>query len=53
MHSNQLSNTGRGLKQQIGIYLNLIGIILITAAIYLLGIHVFGIDLSVMPAWVQ
>ncbi len=38
---------------RVGIYLNLIGIILITAAIYFLGVHVFGIDLSVMPAWVQ
>jgi sodium-dependent dicarboxylate transporter 2/3/5 len=34
-----------------GIYLNLIGIVLITATMYLLGVHVFGIDLSAMPAW--
>jgi len=38
---------------RIGIFLNLIGIVLITTAIYLLGLHVFGIDLSVMPDWAQ
>jgi sodium-dependent dicarboxylate transporter 2/3/5 len=36
---------------RVGIFINLIGIVLITAAIYLLGIHVFGIDLSTMPTW--
>jgi len=36
-----------------GIYMNLIGIILITTAIYLLGIHVFGIDLGSTPVWAQ
>jgi sodium-dependent dicarboxylate transporter 2/3/5 len=34
-----------------GIILNLIGVALITAAIYLIGIPVLGIDLSTMPAW--
>lgn len=34
-----------------GIILNLIGIVLITAAIYLLGISALGIDLNVMPGW--
>lgn len=34
-----------------GIVLNLIGVVLITAAIYLVGIPVLGIDLSTMPAW--
>jgi sodium-dependent dicarboxylate transporter 2/3/5 len=34
-----------------GIMLNIIGIILITAFIYLLGLSVFDIDLSQMPAW--
>lgn len=36
---------------RVGLLMNLAGIILITTAIYLLGIHVFGIDLSTMPAW--
>jgi sodium-dependent dicarboxylate transporter 2/3/5 len=36
---------------RVGIFMNLIGIILITATIYLLGVKVFGIDLSAMPAW--
>jgi len=34
-----------------GIWLNLLGILLITAAIYLLGITVLGIDLASMPDW--
>jgi len=34
-----------------GIILNLVGIILITAAIYLIGIPALGIDMSAMPAW--
>jgi sodium-dependent dicarboxylate transporter 2/3/5 len=38
---------------RVGIIMNMIGIILITATIYLLGVHVFGIDLSAMPAWAQ
>lgn len=36
-----------------GIILNLVGIILITAAIYLIGIPALGIDLSTMPAWAR
>ena len=34
-----------------GILLNLVGILLITAAIYLLGLVALGIDLNVMPDW--
>jgi len=34
-----------------GIILNVIGIIMITAFVYLLGLSVFDIDLSQMPAW--
>ncbi len=34
-----------------GIWMNFAGVILITAAIFLLGKAIFGIDLSVMPAW--
>jgi sodium-dependent dicarboxylate transporter 2/3/5 len=34
-----------------GIFLNFIGIITITALIYLLGLSVFDIDLSQIPAW--
>ncbi len=36
---------------KVGIGLNLIGAIMITAAIFLLGGAVFGIDLSQMPDW--
>ncbi len=38
---------------RVGIFMNLIGIVLITAAMYLLGLHVFGIDLSTMPDWAR
>jgi sodium-dependent dicarboxylate transporter 2/3/5 len=34
-----------------GLFLNLIGIITITALVYLLGLSVFDIDLNQMPAW--
>ncbi len=34
-----------------GIILNLIGVVFITAAIYLLGIAALGIDLGAMPDW--
>jgi sodium-dependent dicarboxylate transporter 2/3/5 len=34
-----------------GIFLNLIGIITITAFVYFLGLSVFNIDLSQIPAW--
>jgi sodium-dependent dicarboxylate transporter 2/3/5 len=34
-----------------GIVLNLIGVVLVTAAIYLLGLAALGIDLAVMPDW--
>ncbi|MFH1700849.1 MAG: SLC13 family permease [Candidatus Zixiibacteriota bacterium] len=36
---------------RVGIYMNLIGIVLITACVYLVGLYVFDIDLSVMPGW--
>lgn len=36
---------------RIGIIMNLIGVILITSAIYLLGLTVFNIDLGQMPEW--
>ena len=36
-----------------GIYLNLIGVVIVTAVMYLLGTHIFGIDMSTMPAWAQ
>ena len=36
-----------------GIVLNLVGILLITAAIYVLGIPALGIDLTTMPAWAR
>ena len=38
---------------RIGIIMNLIGIVLITAAIYLLGLTVFDIDLGQMPDWAR
>lgn len=34
-----------------GIILNLVGVVLITSFIYLLGLAVFNIDLGVMPDW--
>ncbi len=36
---------------RVGIIMNLIGIVLITAAIYLLGLTVFNIDLGQVPKW--
>jgi len=36
-----------------GIYLNLIGVVIVTAAMYLLGTHIFGIDMNTMPTWAQ
>ena len=36
-----------------GILLNLIGVVLITAAVYLLGTSVLGISLDGLPAWAQ
>jgi len=36
-----------------GVLLNLIGVILITIAIFLIGKGVFGIDLAAMPDWMQ
>ncbi len=40
-----------GDMMRAGIFMNLIGVVLITLFIYLLGITVFNIDLSQMPAW--
>jgi len=34
-----------------GIIMNLVGIVLITTFIYLIGVAVFGIDTGVMPGW--
>ncbi len=36
-----------------GLVLNVVGILLITAAIYVLGIPALGIDLGAMPAWAR
>ena len=36
---------------RVGVILNLLGVIMITAAVYLVGKGVFGIDLSALPAW--
>lgn len=36
---------------RVGIWLNLIGVILITSVIFFIGQSVFEIDLSVMPGW--
>ncbi len=38
---------------RVGIILNLIGMVFITAAVYLLGPLVLGIDPGVVPAWAQ
>ena len=36
---------------RVGLIFNLIGVLVITAALFLIGKSIFGIDLSVMPAW--
>jgi sodium-dependent dicarboxylate transporter 2/3/5 len=36
---------------KVGIVMNLIGVVLITTMIYLLGLAVFEIDLSTLPGW--
>jgi sodium-dependent dicarboxylate transporter 2/3/5 len=36
-----------------GLIFNLIGVVVVTAAVFLLGRFIFGIDLSTLPAWVQ
>jgi sodium-dependent dicarboxylate transporter 2/3/5 len=36
-----------------GVWLNLIGVVLVTAIIYFLVVPVFQIDLQVLPAWAQ
>lgn len=36
---------------KIGIIMNLIGVVVITALTYILGTYVFDIDLSSLPAW--
>ena len=38
---------------RVGIFLNIIGIILITAAIFILGPLTLGIDISVFPEWAK
>jgi sodium-dependent dicarboxylate transporter 2/3/5 len=36
---------------RVGIIMNLVGVVMITAFIYVLGVAIFNIDLSQMPAW--
>jgi sodium-dependent dicarboxylate transporter 2/3/5 len=36
---------------RIGLLMNLAGVVLITACMYLIGLAVFGIDLGELPAW--
>jgi sodium-dependent dicarboxylate transporter 2/3/5 len=36
---------------RVGIVLNLIGIVIITAAVFILGLTVFGIDPAIIPEW--
>ena len=38
---------------RVGILLNLIGMVLITAAVYLLGPLILGIDPGTVPEWAQ
>jgi sodium-dependent dicarboxylate transporter 2/3/5 len=36
---------------RVGVIFNMIGVVIITAALFLIGKSIFGIDLSVMPDW--
>ncbi len=36
---------------RVGVIFNLIGVVVITAAVFLIGKFIFGIDLSVLPSW--
>ena len=36
---------------KVGIIMNLLGVVLITTMMYLIGVLVFGIDLGVLPDW--
>lgn len=38
---------------KVGIWLNLLGVVIITAAIFIIGRVVFDIDLSQLPAWAE
>jgi sodium-dependent dicarboxylate transporter 2/3/5 len=38
---------------RVGVILNLLGVMVITLAVFLIGKEVFGIDLSVLPDWMQ
>jgi hypothetical protein len=38
---------------RVGVIFNLLGVIVITLAVFLIGKGVFGIDLSVLPTWMQ
>lgn len=38
---------------RVGVILNLLGVIMITLAVFLIGKSVFGIDLAALPAWMQ
>ena len=37
---------------KVGIIMNIIGVVLITTFMYVVGLVVFGIELGVMPPWV-
>jgi sodium-dependent dicarboxylate transporter 2/3/5 len=36
---------------KVGIIMNIVGVILITTMMYLIGVAVFGIDTGVLPDW--
>lgn len=38
---------------RIGLFINLFGVVLITMLVFTLGMAIFGIDLSILPAWAQ
>ncbi|QII13770.1 hypothetical protein KsCSTR_43910 [Candidatus Kuenenia stuttgartiensis] len=40
------------MMDKTGLVLNLFGVVLITALIYFLAVHVFGIALLELPVWV-
>ena len=38
---------------RIGLFINLMGVVLITGVVFILGMAIFGIDLSILPTWAQ
>jgi sodium-dependent dicarboxylate transporter 2/3/5 len=36
---------------RVGLIFNLIGVVVITAAVFMIGKFIFGIDLSILPDW--